>query len=159
IKVAEAFFATAGALPINIKCMFEGEEEIGSPSLDSFIAEHTEMLAADVVISADGAMWLIDEPSLTVSSRGLAGLEITLTAASKDLPSGRHGGGVANPLHAMAQLIASLHQPNGRVAVKGFYDRVRELSAAERSAIAGLPFDEKAYLAQIGAPATFGEPG
>jgi acetylornithine deacetylase/succinyl-diaminopimelate desuccinylase-like protein len=159
IKVAQAFFATAGALPINIKCMFEGEEEIGSPSLDSFIAEHTEMLAADVVISADGAMWRIDEPSLTVSSRGLAGLEITLTAASKDLHSGRHGGSVANPLHAMAQLIASLHEPNGRVAVKGFYDRVRELSAAERSAIAGLPFDEKAYLAQIGAPATFGEPG
>jgi acetylornithine deacetylase/succinyl-diaminopimelate desuccinylase-like protein len=159
IKVAEAFFAAAGALPINIKCMFEGEEEIGSPSLDSFIAEHREMLAADVVISADGAMWRIDEPSLTVSSRGLAGLEITLTAAAKDLHSGRHGGSVANPLHAMAQLVASLHEPNGRVAVKGFYDRVRELSAADRSAIAGLPFDEKAYLAQIGAPATFGEPG
>ena len=158
IKVAEAFFATAGMLPINIKCMFEGEEEIGSPSLDAFIAGHKEMLAADVVISADGAMWRIDEPSLTVSSRGLAGLEITLTAAAKDLHSGRHGGGVANPLHAMAQLIASLHEPNGRVAVEGFYDRVRQLSSAERAAIAALPFDEKAYLAQIGAPATFGEP-
>ena len=159
IKVAEAFFAVAGALPINIKCMFEGEEEIGSPSLDSFIAEHKELLAADVVLSADGAMWRIDEPSLTVSSRGLVGLEITLTAASKDLHSGRHGGSVANPLHAIAQLIASLHEPNGRVAVAGFYDLVRELTRSERAAIATLPFDERRYLAEVGAPAPFGEPG
>jgi acetylornithine deacetylase/succinyl-diaminopimelate desuccinylase-like protein len=159
IKVAEAFFAVARALPINIKCMFEGEEEIGSPSLDSFIAAHKELLAADIVISADGAMWRIDEPSLTVSSRGLVGLEIILTAASKDLHSGRHGGSVANPLHAIAQLVASLHQPNGRVAVAGFYDRVRELTRGERAAIAALPFDEARYLAEVGAPAPFGEPG
>jgi acetylornithine deacetylase/succinyl-diaminopimelate desuccinylase-like protein len=111
------------------------------------------------VLSADGAMWRIDEPSLTISSRGLVGLELTLTAASKDLHSGRHGGGVANPLHAMAALIASLHEPSGRVAVAGFYDRVRELTAAERATIAALPFDESRYLAQVGAPAAFGEPG
>jgi acetylornithine deacetylase/succinyl-diaminopimelate desuccinylase-like protein len=159
IKVAESFFAVAGALPINVKCMFEGEEEIGSPSLDAFIRDNAEMLAADVVLSADGAMWRIDEPSLTVSSRGLAGLELTLTAASKDLHSGRHGGGVANPLHAMARLIASLHERNGRVAVSGFYDRVRELTPAERADIASLPFNERAYLAQVGAPSAFGEPG
>lgn len=159
IKVAEAFFAAAGALPVNVKCMFEGEEEIGSPSLDVFIRDHKKLLAADVVLSADGAMWRIDEPSLTVSSRGLAGLEITLTAASKDLHSGRHGGSVANPLHAMAQLIASLHQPDGRVAVAGFYDRVIELTPSERADLAALPFDESRYLAQVGAPAAFGEPG
>ena len=159
IKVAESFFAVAGALPINVKCMFEGEEEIGSPSLDAFIRENTELLAADVVLSADGAMWRIDEPSLTVASRGLAGLELTLTGASKDLHSGRHGGGVANPLHAMARLIASLHEPSGRVAVAGFYDSVRELTTRERADIASLPFDEAAYLAQVGAPSAFGEPG
>ncbi len=159
IKVAEAFFAATGALPINMKFMFEGEEEIGSPSLDAFIRDHKDLLAADFVISADGAMWRIDEPSLTVSSRGLAGLELTITAASKDLHSGRHGGSVANPLHAMAQLIASLHDANGRVAVDGFYDDVRELAPAERAAIADLPFDERTYLAQVGAPAAFGEPG
>jgi acetylornithine deacetylase/succinyl-diaminopimelate desuccinylase-like protein len=159
IKVAESFFAVAGALPVNVKCMFEGEEEIGSPSLDAFIRDNAKMLAADVVLSADGAMWRIDEPSLTVSSRGLAGLELTLTAASKDLHSGRHGGGVANPLHAMARLIASLHAPDGRVAVAGFYDRVRELTPSERADIASLPFDEARYLAQVGAPAAFGEPG
>jgi len=159
IKVAEAFFAAAGALPVNVKCMFEGEEEIGSPSLDAFIRDHQQLLAADVVLSADGAMWRIDEPSLTVASRGLAGLEVTLTAASKDLHSGRHGGSVANPLHAMAQLIASLHAPDGRVAVAGFYDEVVELTPAERADIAALPFSEAAYLQQVGAPAAFGEPG
>lgn len=159
IKVAEAFFATTGGLPVNIKCLFEGEEEIGSPSLDAFIRENTALLAADVVLSADGAMWRIDEPSLTVASRGLVGLEITLAGASKDLHSGRHGGGVANPLHAMAQLIASLHDTGGRVAVAGFYDSVRELATDDRARIAGLPFNEAAYLAQIGASSAFGEPG
>jgi acetylornithine deacetylase/succinyl-diaminopimelate desuccinylase-like protein len=159
IKVAEAYFATVGALPVNVKFMFEGEEEIGSENLEAFIAQHTELLAADVVLSADGAMWRINEPSLTVASRGLAGLEFTLTASAKDLHSGRHGGGVANPLHALARLVASLHHDDGRIAVEGFYDTVRALSEAERAAIAALPFDERAYLDQVGAPAAFGEPG
>ena len=159
IAVAEAFFATAGGLPVNIKFLFEGEEEIGSRHLDAFVQQHKELLAADVVVSADGAMWRIDEPSLTVASRGLCGLELTLTAASKDLHSGRHGGGVANPLHAMAELIASLHESNGRVAVAGFYDEVRELSSDERAALAAVPYDERTYLAQVGAPSAFGEPG
>ncbi len=159
IEVARSFFAAGGALPVNVKCMFEGEEEIGSPSLDAFIRDHKELLAADAVLSADGAMWRIDEPSLTVSSRGLAGLEITLSAAGKDLHSGRHGGAIANPLHAVAQLVAGLHDADGRVAVSGFYDRVRELTNAERGALAALPFDEAAYLQQVGAPAAFGEPG
>jgi acetylornithine deacetylase/succinyl-diaminopimelate desuccinylase-like protein len=159
IKVVESFFATEKALPVNVKFMFEGEEEIGSPSLEPFIREHTDLLAADVVLSADGAMWRINEPSLTVASRGLTGLELTLTAASKDLHSGRHGGAVANPLNAMARLIASLHDASGRVAVAGFYDKVRELSPAERDAVTALPFDDADYLAQVGAPATFGEPG
>ena len=159
IEVARAFFSIAGSLPINIKFMFEGEEEIGSRHLDAFIREHKALLAADAVLSADGAMWRVDEPSLTVASRGLCGLEVALSAASKDLHSGRHGGGVANPLHAMAQLIASLHDSNGRVAVDGFYDKVRELTPSEREAIAVLPYDERAYLAQVGAPSGFGEPG
>jgi acetylornithine deacetylase/succinyl-diaminopimelate desuccinylase-like protein len=159
LKVAEAFFAVDGALPINVKFMFEGEEEIGSPSLDAFIREHQKLLAADVVISADGAMWRSSEPSLTVATRGIAELEFTLTGAAKDLHSGRHGGGVANPLHAMAQLVASLHRPDGRIAIDGFYHTVRELTAEERGAIVELPFDEAAYLAQIGASAGFGEAG
>jgi acetylornithine deacetylase/succinyl-diaminopimelate desuccinylase-like protein len=159
IAVAEAFFATAGRLPVNVKLVFEGEEEIGSPRLDAFVQRNKELLAADIVVSADGAMWRIDEPSLTVASRGLCGLELTLKTASKDLHSGRHGGGVANPLHAMAALIASLHEPNGRVAVEGFYDEVRELSSDERTSLARLPYDERAYLSQVGASSSFGEPG
>src|SRR5262245_12559009 len=159
IEVARAYFAAAGGLPLNIKFLFEGEEEIGSRNLEAFIASHKTLLAADAVISADGAMWRTDKPSLTVASRGLCGLEIALSAASKDLHSGRHGGGVANPLHAIARLIASLHEPDGRVAVAGFYDDVRELSRAERDQIAALPYDERAYLAQVGAPSAFGEPG
>ena len=159
IKVAESFFAVARALPINVKFLIEGEEEIGSPSLDPFIAQNKELLKADLVISADGAMWRPTEPSLTVASRGLAGLNLSLTAASKDLHSGRHGGSVANPLHAMAQLVASLHHADGRIAIDGFYDSVRALSADERAAIAAIPFDEATYLAQVGAPSSFGEAG
>ena len=159
IKVAEAFFAAEERLPINVKFLIEGEEEIGSPNIEHFIADHRDLLAADVVLSADGAMWRINEPSLTVANRGMAGVELTLTAAGKDLHSGRHGGSVANPLHAMAQLIATLHHADGSVAVAGFYDRVQELSAAERADIAALPFDEAAYLAQVGAPAAVGEAG
>ena len=159
VEVARSFFEVTRALPINVKFMFEGEEEIGSPSLDHFIRDHATLLAADVVLSADGAMWRINEPSLTVASRGLAGLELTLTGASKDLHSGRHGGGVANPLHAMARLISTLHDENGRVAVDGFYEDVQELTKAERADIAALPFDEAAYLAQVGALAGVGEAG
>jgi len=159
IEVARAYFAATGGLPINVKFLFEGEEEIGSRNLETFIAGHPSLLAADAVVSADGAMWRVDEPSLTVASRGLCGLEIAVSAAAKDLHSGRHGGGVANPLHAIAQLIASLHDEQGRVTVSGFYDDVRELSQAERDAMAALPYNDGEYLAQIGAPSAVGEPG
>ena len=159
IKVAQAFFAGEGRLPLNVKFLFEGEEEVGSPNLEGFIREHAERLRADFVISADGAMWRADTPSLNVSSRGLAALELTVRGPRKDLHSGRHGGGVANPLHALASLVASLHGEDGRVAVAGFYDDVQDLSADERQAIAALPFDETAYLAEVGSPTVYGEAG
>jgi len=159
IAVASAFFATAGRLPVNVKFLFEGEEEIGSRHLGAFVREHKHLLAADAAVSADGAMWRINEPSLTVASRGLCALELALTAAAKDLHSGRHGGAVANPLHAMASLIASLHDQQQRVAVNGFYDDVREVERGDRAALAALPFDERVYLGQIGAPSLTGEAG
>ena len=159
IKVAQAFFASDGRLPLNVKFLFEGEEEVGSPNLEDFICAHAERLRADFVISADGAMWRADTPSLNVSSRGLAALEFTVRGPGKDLHSGRHGGGVANPLHAAAQLIAGLHDTHGRVAVAGFYDDVEALSPAERQAVAALPFDETEYLAEVGSPALYGEAG
>lgn len=113
IKVAQAYFATQSSLPINVKFLFEGEEEIGSPSLEGFITEQAERLQADFMLSADGAMWSADVPSLNVSTRGLAALEFSVFGPGKDLHSGRHGGSVANPLHATAHLVASLHDEGG----------------------------------------------
>ena len=159
IKVAEAFFATRGALPLNVKFLFEGEEEVGSRSLEPFLEANRELLRADAVLAADGAMWRIDEPAVTLGCRGVAGLELTLTGAGRSLHSGRYGGSIANALHAMAEVVASLHAPNGRVAVEGFYDDVAPVSDAERGEIRALPFDEARFLADVGAPALFGEPG
>jgi acetylornithine deacetylase/succinyl-diaminopimelate desuccinylase-like protein len=159
LKVAQAVFATRGALPLNVKFVFEGEEEIGSRNLEPFLIANRRSLRADSVLSADGAMWRSDEPSITIASRGVAGLEFSLTGASRSLHSGRYGGSIANALHAMAELVASLHAPDGRVAVEGFYDDVAALPENERRAIAELPFDEARFLAEVGAPAPFGETG
>jgi acetylornithine deacetylase/succinyl-diaminopimelate desuccinylase-like protein len=159
LMVAQAFFATRGALPLNVKFIFEGEEEVGSRNLEPFLAANTRMLRADCVLSADGAMWRIDEPSITVACRGVTALEFSLKGANRNLHSGRYGGSVANALHAMAELVASLHSPDGRVAVAGFYDDVVALPEDERKAIAELPFDERRFLAETGALALVGEPG
>jgi acetylornithine deacetylase/succinyl-diaminopimelate desuccinylase-like protein len=159
IKTAEAFMKTAGKLPVNVKFVIEGEEECGSAHLGAFVSAHAEQLRADFVLSADGAMWRPDEPSITVASRGLAALEFTVTGAAKDLHSGRHGGGVANSLHALAALVASLHDADNKIAVPGFYDGVKPVSNSARQAIHELPFSEENYLQQIGAPAGVGEAG
>jgi acetylornithine deacetylase/succinyl-diaminopimelate desuccinylase-like protein len=158
ILAAEACFAAGGRPPVNLRFLIEAEEEIGSPSLPALVRARRGALACDVALSADGGMWRAETPSLTVSARGLAGLEFTVRGARKDLHSGRHGGGVANPLHAAAALVASLHD-DGRVAVEGFYDEVEPPDPAWLAALDRLPFDEVRYLADIGAPAAFGEPG
>lgn len=158
ILAAEAFFASGGAPPVNLRFLFEAEEEIGSPSLPDLVRQHRDRLACDVVLSADGGMWRADVPSITISMRGLASLAFSVRGAATDLHSGRHGGGVANPLHAAAEMVASLHD-GGRVAVPGFYDEVDPIDAALLDAVGRLPFDEAAYLAEVGAPAGFGEPG
>ncbi|HEY3384699.1 MAG TPA: dipeptidase [Vicinamibacterales bacterium] len=159
IKTVEAFLTATGRLPVNVRFLIEGDEEGGHWNLGPFIREHAEMLRADFVLSTDGAMWRHDEPSLTVGCRGFLGLELAILSGSKDLHSGRHGGCVANAAVALARLIASLHDDNGRVAVAGFYDDVVELSADERQAIAAIPFDEARYLRENGSPALCGEAG
>ena len=159
LTVARAYIESVGSLPVNLIFLVEGEEEVGSPSLPGFLDREKSRLAADVVVSADGGMWRADHPSTMISARGITALEFTLRAAAKDLHSGRHGGGLANPLHAMAAIVASLHDQDGRVAVAGFYDQVRDLSPALRDATARLPFTDADYLAEVGAPATFGESG
>jgi acetylornithine deacetylase/succinyl-diaminopimelate desuccinylase-like protein len=159
IKVAEGYFSTRGALPVNLKFLFEGEEEIGSPSLNDFISDHAELLSADYALSADGAMWRVDTPSVITGSRGLVALNLDLRGPAKDLHSGRHGGAVQNPLHGLVELLASLHHPDGRVAVEGFYDTVQAPTEAERAEIDALAFDDEAYRASVGAMTLFGEPG
>ncbi|MEX2500951.1 MAG: dipeptidase [Trueperaceae bacterium] len=158
ICVAEAFFAH-GTPPVNLRFLFEAEEEVGSPNLPTVVRRHAQRLACDVVLSADGGMWRADLPTLTTRTRGMTGMEITVHGAAKDLHSGRHGGAVANPLHALAELVASLHDSDGRVSVDGFYDGAREPDAEALAALDALPFDEEAYRREVGAPALFGERG
>jgi acetylornithine deacetylase/succinyl-diaminopimelate desuccinylase-like protein len=159
LKTAQAFVAQEGRLPLNVKFLFEGEEEIGSPHLAAFITAHAAELSADLVISADGAMWRPDEPSVAVKSKGLVAMDIVVEGANTDLHSGRYGGTVANPLHALADILASLHRPDGKVAVDGFYDGIPELTPQRRRELAGVSFDVTRYLAELGLTEPHGEPG
>lgn len=159
LKSLEALLRTAGGLPVNVRLLIEGEEEQGSPHLEPFIAAHADLLQASVCLNSDSGFFAPGVPSIAVGLRGLAGLEITVRGAQGDLHSGMYGGTVANPIHALARIVAGLHTPDGRVAVAGFYDRVRELPAAERAEWAALPFSEEAYRAELGVPALYGEPG
>jgi acetylornithine deacetylase/succinyl-diaminopimelate desuccinylase-like protein len=159
LKVAQAFLEQEGALPLNIKFVFEGEEEIGSPHFPAFLREHADELAADLVISADGAMWRPSEPSLSIASKGLVTLDIEVTGADDDLHSGRFGGTVANPVHALCEILASLHSADGRVTVDGFYEGIPELSAGRRADIAEVPFDDDRYRTDLGLDEVFGEAG
>ena len=158
IETIAAFLAVEGRLPVNVKILLEGEEEVGSASLPAILANHRNLLAADAVLSADGARWRPDLVTVNVGSRGNAGFEFSVTTADKDLHSGRYGGAVANALHVMAGLVAGLHGPDGAVAVDGFYDGVAEVSNAERATLADIPFDEAVFLDAIGGVAE-GEAG
>jgi len=159
LETARRFMERDGALPLNVRFLIEGEEEVGSPSLPSFLAAHRAELAADVVVSADGAMWRPSEPSIAVAAKGLVGLDLIVEGPASDLHSGRHGGAVQNPNHALARIVASFHSDDGSVAVDGFYDGVDELGEADREALARVPFDEEAYRESVGASALHGEPG
>jgi acetylornithine deacetylase/succinyl-diaminopimelate desuccinylase-like protein len=151
ILVAEAFLAVRGSLPVNLKFLIEGEEETGSPHFEAATLGLAERLAADLVLSADGAMWRADLPSVTVASRGLLALDLTMHGAAKDLHSGRHGGSAPNPLMALASLVAGLHDADGRVAVAGFYDGIRPPDPAILRTIEAVGFDAGRYFTEIGA--------
>jgi acetylornithine deacetylase/succinyl-diaminopimelate desuccinylase-like protein len=144
---------------LNLRFLVEGEEEIGSPSLTPFLETHRDELAADLVVSADGAMWRASEPSIPVAAKGLLALGLAVTGPASDLHSGRHGGAVHNPNHALAAIVASMHDADGRVSVDGFYDDVVPLSEADRAALARVPFGEDGYRQDVGVPAVYGEPG
>ncbi len=158
LETMAAFLHIEGALPVNVKVLLEGEEEVGGGTLAEILASHRELLAADAVVSADGARWIPGLNSVNVGARGSAGFELSLRTAGKDLHSGRYGGIVPNALHAMAELVSSLHAPDGSVAVPGFYDGVGEISDSVRQALAEIPFDETAFIEATGAT-PIGEPG
>ena len=148
-----------GLLKHNIKFIFEGEEEIGSPSLEAFCQAHKEMLKADVILVSDTSMLGADLPSLTTGLRGLAYWEIEVTGPNRDLHSGHFGGAVANPINVLCGIISRVVDADGRITVPGFYDDVEEVPQAERDMIAHIPFDEEKYKAAIGVNALSGEKG
>ncbi len=152
ILVARAFSEIEGGLPLNVKFLIEGEEESGSPHFEPAVARLRERLDCDLVVSADGAMWRDDLPSVTVAGRGLVAMDVILHGAGKDLHSGRHGGSAPNPVRALAHLIASLHDADGNVVVSGFFDGVLPSDPAIAEAIAALDFDTGRYFDEIGAP-------
>lgn len=148
IKAIEAMRAT-GEIPVNIKFLFEGEEEMGSPNLEPFVREHTELLAADVVLISDTSLIANDIPSITAGLRGLSYIEVTVTGPDRDLHSGVYGGAVHNPLHVLADMISSLKDDKNRVTIPGFYDDVVELHEDERMKLQSVPFDEAAYATDL----------
>ncbi len=143
----------------NVKFIFEGEEEIGSPSLEAFCEEHKELLQADVILVSDTSMLGADLPSLTTGLRGLAYWQIEVTGPNRDLHSGHFGGAVANPINVLCGMINQVIDADGRITVPGFYDDVEEVSQAEREMIASIPFDEEKYKAAIGVKQLAGEKG
>jgi acetylornithine deacetylase/succinyl-diaminopimelate desuccinylase-like protein len=159
ILAVEALLKTRGELPLNLKFFFEGQEEIGSPNLENFIAAHKDQLACDLVVSADGGQWSEDQPALMIGLRGLASVQIDVTGPDHDVHSGMYGGAIQNPIHALAEILASFHGPDGTIRVQGFYDDVTMLLPEDREHIAAVPYDEEAFKAFIDVDELFGEPG
>ena len=159
VKALEAHLTVRGSLPLNIVFLAEGEEEVGSPNLAPFVEGHADLLRADAVVIYDSSMFAPGLPSILSSLRGLAYFQIDVEGPTTDLHSGSYGGAVINPATALARIIASFHDERGRVAIPGFYDRVKEWSSAERARVRALPFDEETFRRETGAPALDGEAG
>ncbi len=159
ILAVEALLQTEGAVPVNLKFCFEGQEEIGSPDIPEFMPPHRDRFACDLAVSADGGQFSETEPILLMSLRGICGVQIDIHGASTDLHSGLHGGRIQNPIHALTQILGSLRRADGTVAVEGFYDDVVEYTVDERAAIASVPFEGDEYLEDLGLEEEFGEPG
>jgi acetylornithine deacetylase/succinyl-diaminopimelate desuccinylase-like protein len=159
LRALEALLATRGALPLNLRVIFEGEEESTSEHLDAWLEANRDRLAADVAIISDTSFFEGNIPSITLGLRGIMYAQIDVTGSPVDLHSGTYGGSVENPANALAQIIAALKGPDGRIRIPGFYDDVVPLSDLDRQAFADLPFDEERYREGIGVPALVGEVG
>ncbi len=159
ILAVEALLQTAGRLPVNVRFLLEGQEEIGSPQLPGFLERHRDLFQCRMVLSADSGQWSDTEPILLLGCRGLCAVDLSVHGPATDLHSGLFGGAVPNPIQGLVRLLGTLHTAEGRIAVPGFYDAVVDLTPAERAGVAALPFDESAYLKQVGAAGLIGEEG
>ena len=159
VKAVESFVKTGQPIPVNVKFILEGEEEIGSPNLVPFIESHKELLECDMVLISDTAMFGKDQPSITYGLRGLAYMEVEVVGPNRDLHSGVYGGAVENPLNVLCEIIAKLKDEDGVIQIPGFYDSVVPLKNHDREASAALPFDEEAYMKSLDIKAVHGEKG
>ena len=159
LKAVEAYLKTGTELPCDLTFVIEGEEEVGCENLPPFLKAHRQALRCDAVVVSDTGMPSLKHPALTYALRGITALEIKLHGPSRDLHSGIYGGSVENPAMALCQLLASLRDRNGRIAIPGFYDDVAPLSAYEKKQLARLPYHEKDYKKFLGVPQLFGESG
>jgi acetylornithine deacetylase/succinyl-diaminopimelate desuccinylase-like protein len=159
VKSLEAWLKSGEKLPVNVKILFEGEEEIGSPNLIPFISENKVMLKCDMVLISDTAMFAKNVPSITYGLRGLAYMEIEVFGPNRDLHSGAYGGAIRNPLNALCEIMAKLVDDKGRITIPGFYDDVHELSGEEKTAYSRLPFDEEEFKNELEIDAVYGEEG
>lgn len=159
LKAAEAWLKTAGKLPINVKFLIEGEEEVGGANLEAYVASHKQKLACDYAVISDTSQFAPGMPAITYGLKGLAYFELRVKGANRDLHSGTFGGAVQNPLNALAAVLATFKGPDGRILVPGFYDDVRPLEDWERAEFGKLPFSEGEFQADLGVDALFGEVG
>jgi acetylornithine deacetylase/succinyl-diaminopimelate desuccinylase-like protein len=156
---AQTWLEVEGSLPVNLKFLIEGEEEVGSDSLNEFLPSHADQLACDCVVISDGSQFAPGQPAITYGLRGIACFELLLNGPNHDLHSGSFGGSITNPVNALATMLSALVDGHGRIQVPGFYDAVVPLSPQEREQFARFPFDEKHYFAQVGVTAAVGEEG
>lgn len=159
IEACRAWKAVSGELPIKVSILLEGEEESGSPSLNPFLEDHRDELAADVALVCDTDMWDNDTPAVTTMLRGLVGEEVEITCANRDLHSGMFGSAARNPIHLLTEILATLRDAEGRITLPGFYDGVQELPAEVKDQWNRLPFDEAGFLGQVGLSILAGEKG
>lgn len=151
------FLCSDGTLPCNVKFMIEGEEEVGSVSLEKFCTDHKDMLQSDVILISDTTMVSLDTPSITSGLRGLAYMQVEVSGPSRDLHSGLFGGAVVNPCNVLCDMISSLKDKDGHITIPGFYDEVKECSSEERAAMAGRPFNKTDFMKSVGVDAINGE--
>jgi len=159
ILALEAMLTSEGALPVNVKCLFEGQEEIGSPQLGTFVEAHASLLACDAILNADAGQFSATQPAMGMALRGLCGVQIDVDGPNSDLHSGSYGGAVQNPIHALVDLLDAMRDEDGRVLVEGFYDDVLPLTPKDRRDIAAVPWDEQTYMDDLGVDALWGESG